>query len=318
MARAMKIGYHIPEIERQVGWKDILELVTTAEDVGFDSVWVPDHLLYRFDNEPPIAPWECWTLLSALAAATKRVELGPLVLCTAFRNPAMIAKMAATIDEISGGRFVLGLGAGWHKPEFDAYGVPFDHRASRFGEAFTIIRTLLRDGAIDFDGRFYQARDCELIPRGPRPGGPPLMVGSRGDRVLELSMPYIDAWNAWHLWWKNDPALLPTLLTEIDRAAEAAGRDPRSIKRTTAVFISRAAGSEHKLGDEITRGISGAPEQIAEQLSRIADAGIDEAMIVLDPNTVESIEWFARVLDVFDRLNAGDAVDSAHDQSITR
>lgn len=301
MTRVMKIGYHIPEIERKVGWRDILELVTTAEDVGFDSVWVPDHLLYRFDTEPPTAPWECWTLLSALAAATKRVVLGPLVLCTAFRNPAMIAKMAATIDEISGGRFVLGLGAGWHKPEFDAYGVPFDHRASRFEEAFTIIRTLLREGAIDFNGRFYQARDCELIPRGPRPAGPPLMIGSRGDRVLELSIPHVDAWNAWHLWWNNDPAELPALLSEIDRAAKAAGRDPRSLKRTTAVFVSREAGSEHKLGDEITRGISGTPEQIAEQLSRVATAGIDEAMIVLDPNTVESIEWFAQVLDVLDR-----------------
>jgi probable F420-dependent oxidoreductase len=303
MARGMKIGYHLPEIERTVGWTDIRDLATTAEAVGFDSIWVPDHLLYRFENEPAIAPWECWTLLSALAAATKRVELGPLVLCTAFRNPALIAKMAATIDEISGGRFVLGLGAGWHKPEFDAYGIPFDHRASRFEEAFTIIRTLLRKGSIDFTGRFYQARECELIPRGPRPGDPPLMIGSRGDRVLEAAMPHVDAWNAWHLWWKNDPAQLPALLAEIDRAAEAAGRDPKSIKRTTAVFVSRTAGSEHRLGDEITRAISGTPEQVAGQLALIAAAGIDEAMIVLDPNTLESIEWFSQVLELLDRSN---------------
>lgn len=301
MARPMKVGYHIPEVERQVGWQDILELVTTAEDVGFDSVWAPDHLLYRFEQEPAVAPWECWTLLSAIAAATKRVELGPLVLCTAFRNPAMIAKMAATIDEISGGRLVLGLGAGWHKPEFDAYGIPFDHRASRFDEAFTIIRTLLREGEIDFAGQYYQARDCELIPRGPRPSGPPLMVGSKGDRVLDLTMPYVDAWNAWHLWWNNDPVQLPALLAEIDRSAEKAGRDPKSFKRTTAVFVSREAGSEHKLGTEITKGISGTPEQVAEQLSLIAAAGIDEAMIVLEPNTVDSIVWFAQVLEVLDR-----------------
>jgi probable F420-dependent oxidoreductase len=311
MARGMKIGYHLPEIERKVGWTEILKLATTAEAVGFDSVWVPDHLLYRFENEPATAPWECWTLLSALATATTRVELGPLVLCTAFRNPALVAKMAATIDEISGGRFVLGLGAGWHKPEFDAYGIPFDHRASRFEEAFTIIRTLLREGSIDFSGRFYQARECELVPRGPRPAGPPLMIGSRGDRVLELAMPHVDAWNAWHLWWKNDPAQLPALLAEIDRAAETAGRNPKAIKRTTAVFVSRTAGSEHRLGDEITRGITGTPAQIAEQLAIVAAAGIDEAMIVLDPNTVESIEWFAQVLELLDRSNARDAVDSA-------
>ncbi|CAN5353327.1 LLM class F420-dependent oxidoreductase [soil metagenome] len=301
MARSMKLGYHIPEVERQVRWREILELVTTAENVGFDSVWVPDHLMYRFEQEPVTAPWECWTLLSAIAAATKRVELGPLVLCTAFRNPAMIAKMAATIDEISGGRFVLGLGAGWHKPEFDAYGVPFDHRASRFEEAFTIIRTLLRDGAIDFDGQYYQARDCELVPRGPSANGPALMVGSKGDRVLDITMPYVDAWNAWHLWWKNDPAQLPALLAEVDRAAEKAGRDPKSLKRTTAVFVSRDPESTHKLGTEVTKAISGTPEQVAEQLTLIAAAGIDEAMMVLDPNTVESIEWFARVLEVLDR-----------------
>jgi alkanesulfonate monooxygenase SsuD/methylene tetrahydromethanopterin reductase-like flavin-dependent oxidoreductase (luciferase family) len=301
MARPMKIGYHIPEVERQVSWREILELVTTAEDAGFDSVWVPDHLMYRFEQEPVTAPWECWTLLSAIAAATKRVELGPLVLCTAFRNPAMIAKMAATIDEISGGRFVLGLGAGWHKPEFDAYGVPFDHRASRFEEAFTIIRTLLREGAIDFAGQYYQARDCELVPRGPSPNGPALMVGSKGDRVLDLTMPYVDAWNAWHLWWKNDPAQLPALLAEVDRAAEKAGRDPKSLKRTTAVFVARDPESTHKLGAEVTKAISGTPEQVAEQLSLIAAAGIDEAMMVFDPNTVESIEWFAQVLEVLDR-----------------
>jgi probable F420-dependent oxidoreductase len=301
MARPLKIGYHIPEVERSASWREILELAKTAEDVGFDSIWVPDHLLYRFGDAPAVAPWECWTLLSALAAATKRVALGPLVLCTAFRNPALIAKMAATIDEISDGRFVLGLGAGWHKPEFEAYGVPFDHRASRFEEAFTIIRTLLREGAVDFEGRYYQARDCELIPRGPRPGGPPIMIGSRGDRVLDLSIPHVDAWNAWHLWWKNDPTELPALLAEIDRAAESAGRDPKSFKRTTAVFVSRDTGTEHKLGTEITKGISGTPDYVAEQLAIIAAAGIDEAMIVLDPNTVESVAWFAQVLEVLDR-----------------
>ena len=156
-------------------------MTRAIEDLGYDSVWLGEHLLYRFADRPARGPWEAWTLLAGLAAATSRIELGPLVACTNFHNPALLAKQAATIDEISGGRFILGLGAGWNDTEFKAFGFPFDHRIDRFEESFTIIRTLLREGAIDFDGRFYQARDCELIPRGPRPDGPPLMIGSRGD-----------------------------------------------------------------------------------------------------------------------------------------
>ena len=159
-------------------------MTRAIEDLGFDSVWVGEHLLYRWPDRPPRGPWEAWTLLSAIAASTTRIELGPLVACTNFHNPALLAKQAATIDEISGGRFVLGLGAGWNETEFRAFGYPYDHRIDRFEEAFTIIRTLLREGAIDFDGRWYQARDCELLPRGPRPDGPPLMIGSNGPRML--------------------------------------------------------------------------------------------------------------------------------------
>jgi alkanesulfonate monooxygenase SsuD/methylene tetrahydromethanopterin reductase-like flavin-dependent oxidoreductase (luciferase family) len=167
-------------------------MTRAIEDVGFDSVWVGEHLLYRWPDLPARGPWEAWTALAAIAASTSRIELGPLVACTNFHNPALLAKQAATIDEISGGRFVLGLGAGWNETEFRAFGYPFDHRIDRFEEAFTIIRTLLRDGAIDFDGRWYQARDCELLPRGPRPDGPPLMIGSIGPRMLRATMAHAD------------------------------------------------------------------------------------------------------------------------------
>ena len=176
--RPLKVGVQLPEVEREVRWPEILDMARAIEDLGYDSIWLGEHLLYRFAERPPRGPWEAWTLLAGLSAVTSRVELGPLVACTNFHNPALLAKQAATIDEISGGRFVLGLGAGWNRTEFDAFGFPYDHRIDRFEEAFTIIRTLLRDGAIDFDGRFYQARDCELLPRGPRPAGPPLMIGS--------------------------------------------------------------------------------------------------------------------------------------------
>ena len=150
-ARPIKVGVQLPEVEREVRWPEILDMARATEDLGFDSIWVGEHLLYRYAGRPPRGPWEAWSLLAGLAAVTSRVELGPLVACTNFHNPAMLAKQAATIDEISGGRLVLGLGAGWNGTEFRAFGFPYDHRIDRFEEAFTIIRTLLREGAIDFE-----------------------------------------------------------------------------------------------------------------------------------------------------------------------
>ena len=182
-------------------------------------------------------------MLAGLAAVTTRVELGPLVACTNFHNPALLAKQAATIDEISGGRFVLGLGAGWNRTEFDAFGYPFDHRIDRFEEAFTIIRTLLRDGAIDFDGRYYQARDCELRPRGPRPQGPPLMIGSVGPRMLEITMPHADSWNVWFVDTDNSPAGVGPLRDLVDDACRRAGRDPGDVERTVAVQVRMPGGT---------------------------------------------------------------------------
>src|SRR2546428_9028872 len=169
-----------------------------GDQVGFDSVWLGDHLLYRDEVHGARGPWEAWTMLAGIAASTSLIAIGPLVACTSFHNPAMLAKMATTVDEISNGRLILGLGAGWNETEFRAFGFPFDHRISRFEEAFTIIRTLLREGRIDFDGRFFQARDCELLPPPSRPAGPPLMVGSVGPRMLEITQPHVDTWTDWN------------------------------------------------------------------------------------------------------------------------
>ena len=119
-------------------------MARAAEEVGFDSIWLGDHLLYRGDGREERGPWEVWTMLAALAAVTERVELGPLVACASFHPPGLIAKMAATIDEISGGRFVLGLGAGWNETEYRAFGLPYDHRVSRFEESFEIVRRTAR------------------------------------------------------------------------------------------------------------------------------------------------------------------------------
>jgi alkanesulfonate monooxygenase SsuD/methylene tetrahydromethanopterin reductase-like flavin-dependent oxidoreductase (luciferase family) len=150
----------LPEVERVVGWPEYREMAVTAEAVGFDSLWVGDHLLYRDDDG---------STSGALAAVTDSVKIGPLVAATSFHNPVMLAKKAATVDEISNGRLILGLGAGWNRIEYDAYGFPFDRRVSRFEEAFTIIRTLLAEGAIDYEGVYYSAKDCVLEPK-VRPG----------------------------------------------------------------------------------------------------------------------------------------------------
>jgi alkanesulfonate monooxygenase SsuD/methylene tetrahydromethanopterin reductase-like flavin-dependent oxidoreductase (luciferase family) len=295
----LKIGIQLPEVEREVRWPEIASMATLAEDVGFDSLWVGDHLLYRNPDEGTRGPWEAWSQMAALAAITKRVEIGPLVAATSFHSPAMLAKKASTLDEISGGRLILGLGAGWNRTEYDAFGFPFDHRVSRFEEAFTIIRTLLRDGAIDFDGDYYQARDCELLPRGPRPGGPPLMVGSEGPRMLRITMPHVDAWNSWHAWYGNDVKALPGVLEKVDAACADVGRKPGEVERTTTVLVQFPGGTGRTSGDSGKRGVEplrGSPEEIASALRAYAALGISHIQLVLDPITAESIERLAPVV----------------------
>src|SRR5712691_10300934 len=172
--RPLKVGINLPTVEGTLGgstarWADLLAFARQAEALGFDSLWVPDHLLLTW-QEQTRGGWECWSLLAALAAGTSRLALGPLVSCTAFRNPALLAKMADTVDEISGGRLIVGRGAGWDGPEDRAFGVKSDHRVDRVEEALQIIVPLLRSGHVDFDGKYYRARDCELRPRGPQAG----------------------------------------------------------------------------------------------------------------------------------------------------
>ena len=134
------------------------------------------------------------------------------------------------------------LGAGWNETEFGAFGYPFDRRVARFAEAFTIIATLLRDGAIDFDGAFYQARDCELVPRPARPGGPPILIGSNGERMLRIALPHAAAWNSWFTDFGNAPDGIAPLRETVDAAARDVGRDPAAIERTVAVLVQLPGG----------------------------------------------------------------------------
>ena len=303
-ARPLRVGVQLPEVEREVRWPEYLAMARRAEELGYDSLWLGDHLLYRFADGTSRGPWEAWTMLSALAASTTRIRLGPLVAATAFHSPAMLAKMAATVDEISGGRLVLGLGAGWNETEFRAFGFPFDHRVDRFEEAFTIVRTLLRDGAIDFDGRYFQARDCELLPRPTRPGGPPLLIGSRGERMLRITLPHVDAWNVWFKDTDNSPAGVAPLRDLVDGICREVGRDPAAVERTVAVQVRLTGGTGRVQGDYAkadAEPLAGTPDEMAEELRAYAREGIAEVQLVLDPISRASIEEFASVLERLDR-----------------
>jgi alkanesulfonate monooxygenase SsuD/methylene tetrahydromethanopterin reductase-like flavin-dependent oxidoreductase (luciferase family) len=302
--RPLKVGIQLPEVEREVRWPELLDMIRAIEDLGFDSIWLGEHLLYRWPDRDPRAPWEAWSMMAAIAATTSRVVFGPLVACTNFHNPAMLAKQATTIDEISGGRLILGLGAGWNETEFRAYGFPYDHRVDRFEEAFTIIRTLLQEGAIDFDGRWYQIRDCELLPRGPRPNGPPLMIGSNGPRMLRATVPHVQSWNTWFADIANQPAGVPALRARVDEACRDVGRDPSTLERTVAVLVKLPGGTGRIQGgyaDDPSPPVEGSPVEIAASLRAFAEQGIGHVQLVLDPITLESIRALAPVLTELDR-----------------
>jgi probable F420-dependent oxidoreductase len=297
--RPMKVGLFLPTGDTMLDggtarWADLLAMARLAEDVGFDSLWVADHLIMERPTMQ-VGVWECWTLLAALAAATRRIALGPFVSCMGFRNPALLAKMADAVDEVSGGRLILGLGAGWHEPEYRAFGYPFDHRYGRFEEGIRIIHGLLRDGQVDFAGQYYEARECVLRPRGPRPQGPPIMVGTRGERMLRLVARYADAWNTdWVL-----PADLPAQQATVDAACAAEGREPATLERMAATHIDLPGVERRPFGDARQR-TTGTPEELAAFLRSFADAGITHMQIWLAPNTPAGIEAFAPVLELLD------------------
>ena len=246
-------------------------------------MWLGDHLLYDLAVGPR-GPWEVWTSLAALAASTERVLLGPLVASAGFHEPAMLAKQAATVDGISGGRLILGLGSGWNEREYRAFGFPFDRRVSRFAEAFTIIRTLLADGEIDFAGEFYRAEKCVLHPRATRPGGPPLMVGSVRPRMLSITLPYVDAWNVWWSDYGNTPAGFAELKARVDQQVVEHGRQAGSVSATCAVFVQlprrRRSPDGRRTAGSLSSRYAAPPRRSPNRSRAFADAGADHVQIV--------------------------------------
>jgi probable F420-dependent oxidoreductase len=298
MIRPLRLGIQLPEVEREVRWLELVAMARAAEAAGFDSIWIGDHYLYRGDGRPERGPWEAWTTLAALAAVTERVELGPLVACAGFHAPAVLAKMAATVDEISGGRLVLGLGAGWNRTEFDAFGLAFDRRASRFEESFEIVRRLLSGERVTFEGEFYRVADAVLLP--PPARRPRLMVGSDGPRILAATLPWVDVWNTWYDRFGNTPDGFTELNARVDQAARDAGRAPDEVERSACVLVVLDPTTGERPAEEGVTPLTGSPGEIADGLRAMAAAGADEAILVVDPITLASVERLRETLALLD------------------
>jgi alkanesulfonate monooxygenase SsuD/methylene tetrahydromethanopterin reductase-like flavin-dependent oxidoreductase (luciferase family) len=295
----LRTGEQARPAGRVIDWGEIREMSVMAEAVGFDTIWMADHLIMRNAGSvvmPPgesRGPREAWTVLSAIAAVTSRITLGPFVACNSFREPALLAKMADTLEDVSGGRLILGLGAGWHKPEYTAFGYPFDHLAGRFEEALQIIVPLLKGESVTFQGRYYRVDDCELRPRGPRPGGPPIWIGARQPRMLRLVAQYADAFNTV---WHRDPSVAIEQYANMEAACREVGRDPATIQRTagTTVLVPDAGDAP----DSSPTAMTGSVQELAEQLWAFhTEAGVSHLTIILDPWTTRGIEAFGKVIE---------------------
>jgi len=293
MARPCKIGVQLPEVERFVPWPEYLDLARRAEAAGYDSIWVGDHLIYDLPDGSTRGPYEAWTTLAAIAAVTDRVEIGPLVASTSFHMPAMLAKQAATVDAISQGRLIVGLGAGWNRREYDAFGFPYDRRVSRFEEALAIIGSLLREGRTTFHGRYYDVEDCVLDPLPVRDGGPPIMLGSTSPRMLSIGLPIVSAWNVWWSLYDNSVERFEEVKAEVD----AVMPEGRSVEATAAVLVTLPAGEGRLMGDGYdAKVMTVTPDDVGDHVRGLAAAGARHVQLVLDPITAESIDVVGEAL----------------------
>jgi alkanesulfonate monooxygenase SsuD/methylene tetrahydromethanopterin reductase-like flavin-dependent oxidoreductase (luciferase family) len=312
--RPLKIGLFFPHAQvgpdgRKPAWESVLGLAQRAEEVGFDSLWFPDHFFYprgelglnpdgtpRTEKEAASGFWDCWTLMTAIAARVPRVELGTLVSCTCYRNPGVLAKIVDTMDEVSGGRVILGIGGGDSGYEHEALGLSYDNRIGRFEEAMTIIHQYFHEGVANVQGTHYSAHELERRPAGPRPNGPPVMIGTlaTGKRMLRLTAQYADLWNGWII-RRSTPDMIPPLREAIDAACREHGRDPATLART--ITVGATVLGRQSFGEPI----SGSPEEMAETFRAFAREGVSHVQIWLTPTSRAGVEAFAPVLEILDR-----------------
>src|SRR6267143_1940091 len=275
---AMRIGALVPmgEGDAHEGtpeWDEIRRFAQHAESVGINSLWVFDHMYSNVPGTEPRGLHEAWSVLTALATATEKVELGQLVMCASFRPPAVLAKMAVTTDQISGGRLTLGLGAGWHDQEYRAFGFPLDHRVSRFEEALQIIVPLLRGETVTFEGRYHSASEAVLLPRASR--RIPILIAGNRPRMLGLTARYADAWNTAWFWEPNQK--LHDRMAAFDEALATEGREAGSVRRTVGIEVPEADQSS-------------ATKRLADLFATYASLPVDDLILVLQPMTVASLD----------------------------
>jgi len=302
--RPLKIGLVLPMLEtvptgEKVPWSAIREQALLAEEIGFDTVLIPDELLWRPAAWPgPRGFWECVSMTAAVAAATSTIEIGTWVLSALHRNAGLTAKVVETIDEISGGRFLLGLGAGHAGKQGEAFGFPEDRTIARYEEALQIIVPLLREGRADFHGEFHSAIDLEQRPRGPRPGGVPIMLGGHGPRTMRLAVQYADIWSAYAT-ESSLPGVFDTMLAGLDTACGAAGRDPGSLGRSIGVWVESTDDHGVEAAD-LGVPITGTAEEIAGTLSTFAEMGVTRLELMVWPNTLAAVEAMRPVVAALD------------------
>jgi len=272
----MRIGITLPLAQGDTADRHVPTFAETAafagraEAVGIDSIWVFDHLLFDHPGRPREGLREAWTTLAALAAIVGRVELGALVMCSSFRNPALMAKMAATLDDLCGGRATLGLGSGWHDPEYRAFGYPTDHKVGRFAEDLEITARLLRGERVTMAGRWRQVSGAELLP--PPVRRVPILVAAKAERMLRLTATWADAWNT--AWFGRVDDRLRTRLGGLEAACSAVDRDPATIRRTIGVRLHEpGSGADDPLGlDADAAGL-------ADFFDELAGLRIDDALV---------------------------------------
>jgi alkanesulfonate monooxygenase SsuD/methylene tetrahydromethanopterin reductase-like flavin-dependent oxidoreductase (luciferase family) len=287
-------------------WPDIRDIAVLAEDIGIDTLCAPDHLLFRNSPDMPMpdgvtrGTWEAFTLLTALAASTRRVTLLPFVACTSFRNPALLAKIADSLDEVSEGRLILGLGAGWHEPEYTAYGYPFDRRVSRFEEALQIILPMLKGETVTLHGQFYSVDEAVLVPRGPRAAGPPIWIGARRPRMLGLVARYADAYNTDQLLSVQDTQAAESLFQIAEEACRKVGRDPATLTRTTGASI--AFDGDPALGAVPEGTLRGSADEIVAKLAAFAAIGIEHFTFWVYPSNIKAVERLAPIVEAVHKL----------------
>lgn len=278
------LGYGDVEDGRAPTFAQTFEFSQRAERAGLDSIWVYDHLIFRFPGEPDEGLNEAWTTLAALAPVVPRVELGALVMCSSFRNAGLMAKMAQTLDDLSGGRLILGLGCGWHEPEYRAFGFPFDHLVGRFEEDLQVVKRLLDGERVDFEGRWSRYEGARLLP--PPDRRPPILVAAKGERMLRLTAQHADAWNT--AWFGGLDDVARRRVADLDAACDEVGRPRHAIRRTIGVRLH-----EPGQGGDDPRGTDADATGLADIFDELDAAGFDDVLIWSLAKSAAAIERIA-------------------------